>query len=196
MAMECPGSEPAQAARELVMRDRSPNDGESPPSARVRSKFRQSPTSAGLYPPVPQSPQAQPEQTVARAKTSVRTSEDAELVTQCHRLENEVSPGVQGRADPRRDGQEEPQPSRISLAGSGENVNDSLWTGFWRTTPQVRSGHGRFITVPTAFQAPNSPSVMRAQTQAVDFRTATVASVCCIWWPSMNISSARSLPSP
>src|ERR1700726_1582118 len=48
LAMECSGSEPAQAARELVVRDRSPNDGESPPSAGVRSKFRQRLTSAGL----------------------------------------------------------------------------------------------------------------------------------------------------
>jgi len=31
MAMECAGNEPAQAARELVVRDRSPNDGESTP---------------------------------------------------------------------------------------------------------------------------------------------------------------------
>jgi hypothetical protein len=52
-------------------------------------------------------PQAQPEQTVARAKTSVRTSEDAELVTQCNRLKNKVSPGVQGGANPLRDGQKE-----------------------------------------------------------------------------------------
>ena len=42
----------------------------------------------GLLPPVPQSPQAQPEQTVARVKTSVRTSEDAELVPQGHHLES------------------------------------------------------------------------------------------------------------
>jgi hypothetical protein len=61
----------------------------------------------GLFPPVPPSPQAQPEQTVARAKTSVRTSEDAELVPQGHHLENEVSPGVQGHADSRHDGQED-----------------------------------------------------------------------------------------
>src|SRR5260221_12327928 len=37
-----------QAARELVVRDRSPNGGEPHPSARVRSKFRQRPTSARL----------------------------------------------------------------------------------------------------------------------------------------------------
>jgi hypothetical protein len=61
----------------------------------------------GLFPPVPQSPQTQPEQTVARAKTSVKTSEDAELVPQGHHLENEVSPGVQRRAGPRHDGQED-----------------------------------------------------------------------------------------
>jgi hypothetical protein len=61
----------------------------------------------GLFPPLPQSPQAQPEQTVARAKTSVRTSEDAELVTEGNRLKHEVSPGVQRRADPRRDGQKD-----------------------------------------------------------------------------------------
>jgi hypothetical protein len=39
MAMDCPAIEPAQAARELVVRDRSPKEEESPPSARVRSKF-------------------------------------------------------------------------------------------------------------------------------------------------------------
>jgi hypothetical protein len=44
----------------------------------------------GLFPPVPQSPQAQPEQTVTRAKTSVPTSEDAELATQGNRLKHQV----------------------------------------------------------------------------------------------------------
>jgi hypothetical protein len=68
------------------------------------------------------------EQTVARAKASVCTSEDAELVAQCNSLENEVSPGVHGRADRLRDGQKDLSIACLSLASSGANVNDSLWT--------------------------------------------------------------------
>jgi hypothetical protein len=58
------------------------------------------------------------------------------LVTQGNRLKHEVSPGVQGRADLRRDGHKRPQPSRISLAGCGENVNDSLWRIMANDSPQ------------------------------------------------------------
>ena len=42
-------------------------------------------------PPGPQPPQKQPKQTVSRAEALIGTSEDAELVAQGKRLEQEVS---------------------------------------------------------------------------------------------------------
>jgi len=76
----------------------------------------------GLFPPVPPPSQAQPEQRVARAKASVQTSEDAELVVQGNNLKNGVSPGVQGRADRLRDGQK------------GLNHRVSIWPAAARTS--------------------------------------------------------------
>ena len=68
----------------------------------------------GLFPPVPQ-PVASTARTNGRqGETSVRTREDAELVTQCHGLKNEISPSVQGRANLLRDGQKEPN-HRVSV---------------------------------------------------------------------------------
>ena len=98
----------------------------------------------GPFPPAPQSSQAQPEQTVARAKTSVRTSEDTELVTQCNRLKNEVSPDVQGRADHLRDGQKD------------LNHGVSVWPAAPRTstTPWGRDyGEERVVEAPAPPQA-------------------------------------------
>jgi hypothetical protein len=95
---------------------------------------------------VAQSPQAQPEQTVALAKTSVRTSEDAELVPQGHHLENEVSPGVQGRADPRRDGQEDLKVALSRITGIVVTAASDLhvhggrtWIGSALKQPRVAS---------------------------------------------------------
>jgi hypothetical protein len=42
-------------------------------------------------PPGPEPAQAQPKQPVTSAKTLIGTSEDAELVAQCKRLEQEIS---------------------------------------------------------------------------------------------------------
>ena len=76
----------------------------------------------GIFPPVPRPSQAQRDH---QGDTSVRTSEGTELVRQCNRLKNEVSPGGQGRADPLRGGQRDLNHRRVSLAGSGATVNDS-----------------------------------------------------------------------
>jgi hypothetical protein len=88
----------------------------------------------GLFPPVPRPSQAQPNKRSSGRKRRVRTSEDTELMTQCNRLKNEVSPDGQDRADPLRGGQKELNHRRVSLAGSGAIINDSSWTGLWRTT--------------------------------------------------------------
>jgi hypothetical protein len=107
----------------------------------------------GLLPPVPQSAQAHPEQTVGRAKTSVRTSEDAELVTQCKHLEHEVPPGVQDRADPRRDGQKDLN-HRVSVwPAAVRTSNDPLWTELWRTTGLSDIFGGRAILEDGVFGA-------------------------------------------
>jgi hypothetical protein len=50
-------------------------------------------------PPGPQPPQKQPQQTVSRAKAPLRTSEDAELVSEGKSLKQEVSTRHSGRSD-------------------------------------------------------------------------------------------------
>ena len=91
------------------------------------------------FPPLgPQPAQQQPKETVSRAKAAKRTRQDAELVAQGKRLEQQVyAPCLAGRAVAAV-----LEPLRIACrVPSGDtNVNGFCWTGYWRATT---AGTGR-----------------------------------------------------